>query len=182
VGFILLSILLAGVRFVTNITSIDEVYRTIPLKTEEKSEMLTSTKDMPIAIAPDTAKRKMQQKFSVIPNSNIYHLDGITAQVYKGKYVYVATVEINGFWRWLRNSDIPGYFIISATDVNAQPEFIREKIHFAPSAYLNDDAQRKIYAAFPGYASTGTLNLEIDESGKPYYIQTLYKEYGVSGR
>ena len=29
---------------------------------------------------------------------------------------------------------------------------------------------------------TGTINLELDDQGNPYYIQTLYKEYGVSGR
>ena len=32
------------------------------------------------------------------------------------------------------------------------------------------------------HASMGNMNLEIDENGTPYYIQTLYREYGVSGR
>ena len=43
----------------------------------------------------------MLQKFSVIPNSNMFTLDGITAQVVNGEYVYVATVEFNGFFKWL---------------------------------------------------------------------------------
>ncbi|EOL44542.1 hypothetical protein [Enterococcus caccae] len=175
-------VLLFIVSSVTKITAIDDVYQTIPLKTEEKAEVLTSTKETPIAIAPKTAKRKMLQKFSVIPNSNMFTLDGITAQVVNGEYVYVATVEFNGFFKWSKLGAVPGYFIISATDINAQPKFIEKSIIYTPSAYFGKDAARKIYAAYPDYAATGKINLEIDEEGNPFYIQTLYKEYGVSGR
>lgn len=173
---------IGGVAYVTKITSIDNVYQSIPTQTKRSAELLTSAKDMPIALAPDTAKRKMQQKFSVIPNSNMYELDGITAQTVNGEYVYVATVEFNGFFKWLKNKSVPGYFIISATDVNAQPRFVKKPLRYTTSAYLNDDAARKIYAKAPTYASTGRMNLEIDDQGVPYYVQTLYREYGVSGR
>lgn len=179
---ILLWIIVGATAFVTKITSIDNVYESIPTQTKRSAELLTSAKDMPIALAPDTAKRKMQQKFSVIPNSNMYELDGITAQTVNGEYVYVATVEFNGFFKWLKNKYVPGYFIISATDVNAQPRFVKERLKYTTSAYLNDDAARKIYAKAPTYASTGRMNLEIDDQGVPYYVQTLYREYGVSGR
>ncbi len=175
-------VLLFIVSSVTKVTAIDDVYQTIPLKTEEKAEVLTSTKETPIAIAPKTAKRKMLQKFSVIPNSNMFTLDGITAQVVNGEYVYVATVEFNGFFKWSKLGAVPGYFIISATDINAQPTFVEKPIIYTPSAYFGKDAARKIYAAYPDYAATGKINLEIDEEGNPFYIQTLYKEYGVSGR
>ncbi len=42
----------------------------------------------------------MLQKFSasLIPTYNMFTLDGITAQVVNGEYVYVATVEFNGFF------------------------------------------------------------------------------------
>lgn len=176
-----LMVLLFLVSKISSITSIDEVYDSLPLKTEEKAEVLTSTKETPIAIAPDMAKRKMLQKFSVIPNSNMFTLDGITAQTIDGEYVYVATLEYTGFFKWLKLGEIPGYFKISATDINAQPEFIKEPLIYTPSAYFGKDAARRIYAAFPGYASYGKINLEIDEEGIPHYVQTLYKEYGVSG-
>lgn len=166
---------------VSRVLSVNDVYKSIPAKTKAKAEVLTSTKETPIAIAPETAKRKMLQKFSVIPNSNMFTLDGITAQVVNGNYVYVATVEFNGFWKWLKLGQIPGYFMISATDINAQPEFVTKEFSYTPSAFFSKDAGRKIYAAFPGYASTGKINLEIDEKGDPYYVQTLYKEYGVTG-
>ncbi|MGH2233546.1 DNA-binding protein, partial [Enterococcus faecalis] len=81
--------------------------QTIPLKTEEKAEVLTSAKETAIAIAPQTAKRKMLQKFSVIPNCNMFTLDGITAQVVNGEYVYVATVVFNGFFKWVKVVEVP---------------------------------------------------------------------------
>lgn len=178
---IVAALLLGGISGITRIVSTESIYATIPAKTEEQAETLTSTKETPIAIAPDTAKRKMLQKFSVIPNSNMFTLDGITAQTINGEYVYVATLEYNGFWKWFKLKEIPGYFQISATDINAQPEFVNKPLHYTPSAYFNEDAERKIYAAFPGYGSLGTINLEIDEAGNPFYVQTLYKEYGVTG-
>jgi hypothetical protein len=178
---IVAALLLGGISGITRIVSTESIYATIPAKTEEQAETLTSTKETPIAIAPDTAKRKMLQKFSVIPNSNMFTLDGITAQTINGEYVYVATLEYNGFWKWFKLKEIPGYFKISATDINAQPEFVNKPLHYTPSAYFNEDAGRKIYAAFPGYGSLGTINLEIDEAGNPFYVQTLYKEYGVTG-
>ncbi|MEG3033844.1 MAG: DNA-binding protein, partial [Enterococcus sp.] len=104
-----LMVLLFAVSKISAITSIDEVYSSIPAKTKEKAEVLTSTKETPIAIAPDMAKRKMLQKFSVIPNSNMFTLDGITAQTINGEYVYVATVEYNGFFKWLKLGEVPGY-------------------------------------------------------------------------
>lgn len=180
-GICTLMVLLFLVSKISSITAIDEVYDSLPLKTEEKAEVLTSTKETPIAIAPDMAKRKMLQKFSVIPNSNMFTLDGITAQTIDGEYVYVATVEYTGFFKWLKLGEVPGYFKISATDINAQPEFVKEPLIYTPSAYFGKDAARRIYAAFPGYASYGKINLEIDEEGIPHYVQTLYKEYGVSG-
>lgn len=182
-----LGVIIAGmvvlflVTRITRITAIDNVYESIPAKTQAQAEVLTSTKETPIAIAPDTAKRKMLQKFSVIPNSNMFTLDGITAQTINGEYVYVATVEYNGFFKWLKLGEVPGYFKISATDINAQPEFVKEPLTYTPSAYFGKDAGRKIYAAFPGYASYGKINLEIDDQGQPFYVQTLYQEYGVSG-
>ncbi|WP_449260266.1 DNA-binding protein [Enterococcus casseliflavus] len=178
---IVAALLLGGISGITRIVSTESIYAKIPAKTEEQAETLTSTKETPIAIAPDTAKRKMLQKFSVIPNSNMFTLDGITAQTINGEYVYVATLEYNGFWKWFKLKEIPGYFQISATDINAQPEFVNKPLHYTPSAYFNEDAGRKIYAAFPGYGALGTINLEIDEAGNPFYVQTLYKEYGVTG-
>ncbi|MGH2266651.1 DNA-binding protein, partial [Enterococcus faecalis] len=77
-----------------------------------------------------------------IPNSNMFTLDGITAQVVNGEYVYVATVEFNGFFKWLKLGEVPGYFIISVTDINAQPEFVEKPIVDTPSAYFGKDATR----------------------------------------
>ena len=89
----------------------------------------------------------MQQKFASFLIQTCM-IGRITAQVVNGKYVYVATVSLMVF-KWLKNKSVPGYFIISATDVNAQPKFVKERLKYSPSAYLNNDAARKIYASAP---------------------------------
>ena len=76
-----------------------------------------------------------------------------------------------------KTGEVPGYFIISATDINAQPEFVENQL-FIPFSLLWQRCCTKIYSAYPGYAATGTINLELDDQGNPYYIQTLYKEWG----
>lgn len=42
-----------------------------------------------------------------------------------------------------KTGEVPGYFIISATDINAQPEFVEKPIVYTPSAYFGKDAARK---------------------------------------
>ena len=76
-----------------------------------------------------------------------------------------------------KTGEVPGYFIISATDINAQPEFVEKPIVYTPSAYFGKDAARKIYSAYPGYANARTIK-KLDDQGNPYYIQTLYKSMG----
>lgn len=75
-----------------------------------------------------------------------------------------------------KTGEVPGYFIISATDINAQPEFVEKPIVYTPSAYFGKDAARKIYSAYPGYAATGTINLELDDQG----ILTIFKRFTKS--
>ncbi|WP_228414955.1 DNA-binding protein [Vagococcus penaei] len=166
---------------IARIISIDDVFNTIDVKKVKKTEELVSTKETPIAMSIQSAQNKMQKMISSVPNYSAYQLGSTTAQVIDGEYVYVAALEYRSFWKWNRFKEVPGYFKISATDINAQPEFINKKMRYIPSAYLGQDAERKIYAKASRYATIGTVNLEIGNDGTPYYVETLYKEYGVSG-
>lgn len=53
---------------------------------------------------------------------------------------------------------------------------------YVPSSYLWQDAERKIYAKSSNLTRIGAVNLEIGDDGTPYYVQSLYKEYGLSGK
>jgi len=136
----------------------------------------------PIAIAPKTVRNKMNKAMSAVPNTSYYKLGALQTQVVKGKTVYIAPVEFDGFWRWQRAKKSPGYFMIDATNVNAEPHFIKQSMKYTPSAYLFEDAQRVIYNRFPGWVQEGQPQLEIKDSGEPYFIQTVYKARGVSSR
>ncbi len=181
-----IAILLAMAYFIIipvgRILSTDEIYETISVKKVTETEELKSTKETPIAMSTKSARNKMQKMMSSVPNYSAYELGTTTAQMIDDEYVYVSALEYRSVWKWNRFKQVPGYFKISATNINAQPEFIEKKMKYVPSGYLWQDAERKIYSKSSNLARTGVVNLEIGEDGTPYYVQTLYKEYGISGK
>ncbi len=182
VGSILLMVLFLVSVPVIKILSIDEIYETIPVKKVEQTEELKSTKETPIAMSIKSARNKMQKMMSSVPNYSGYQLGTTTAQLIDGEYVYISGLEYRSFWKWNKYKKIPGYFKISATDINAQPEFVEKEMYYVPSSYLWQDAERKIYGKSSNLTRTGAVNLEIGDDGTPYYVQSLYKEYGLSGK
>jgi len=157
------------------------VYNSLKIKTMKTAPLLDKDAT-PIAIAPKTVRNKMNKAMSAVPNTSYYKLGALQTQVVKGKTVYIAPVEFDGFWRWQRARETPGYFMIDATNVNAEPHFVKQSMKYTPSAYLMDDAQRVIYNRFPAWVQEGQPQLEIKDNGEPYFIQTVYKARGVSSR
>lgn len=180
-GLVLLIVYFVAVP-VTRVLSVDEIYETIPVKKVTETEELKSTKETPIAMSTKSARNKMQKMISSVPNYSAYELGTTTAQMIDGEYVYVSALEYRSIWKWNRFKKVPGYFQISATDINAQPKFVKKEMKYVPSGYLWQDAERKIYAKSTQLARTGAVNLEIGDDGTPYYVQSLYKEYGISGK
>ncbi len=167
---------------ISRILSVDEIFETIPVKKVTETEELKTTKETPIAMSTKSARNKMQKMISSVPNYSAYELGTTTAQVIDGEYVYISALEYRSVWKWNRFKKVPGYFKISATDINAQPTFVEKEMKYVPSAFLWQDAERKIYSKSSQLARTGMVNLEIGDDGTPYYVQTLYKEYGLSGK
>lgn len=157
------------------------IYNSLNVKVEKKAPLLDKN-ETPIAIAPKTVRNKMNKAMSIVPNTSYYRLGDLQTQIYHGKVVYIAPVEFDGFWKWHRAKVTPGYFIIDATNVNAEPHFVKKDMRYTPSGYLQDDAQRKIYSKYPNWTQSGDAQLEVDDNGTPYYIQTVYKTKGVMSR
>jgi len=183
-----LAALILGLLFVTSAFGaaqtrfgVKPVYNSLKIKTT-KSAPLLDKDATPIAIAPKTVRNKMNKAMSTVPNTSYYRLGDLQTQVVKDKTVYIAPVEFDGFWRWQRARATPGYFIIDATNVNAEPHFVKQAMKYTPRAYLMDDAQRVIYNRFPSWVQEGQPQLEIKDNGHPYFIQTVYKARGVSSR
>nr|WP_225352006.1 hypothetical protein [Secundilactobacillus similis] len=160
-----------------------------------KTEMNNSTKGAPMPVikdsaetpvvnAPQTVSTDMNNSLNSFKNSNVYDLNHMRVQMYKGKMVYVAPVEFSGgFWRYIHYQKVPGYFMTNATDKNADPKFVSKPMRYTPSAYFNMDADRRISARSMGYTMVGkTSQLEVDNNGTPYYVRTLAKPLSYFNR
>ena len=147
-------------------------------KTYSKSTEAPTFKrgETPIALAPKTVLNRVRKASSDMPNAQYYSISSqVQAQFVKGKPVYVVPVEYNGFWQMHSAGKIPGYFVIDATRQSATPKFVHKAYTYATSAYFGKDASRQIYRHVPEWLELGDPQLEIDDNGNPYWVQTIYK-------
>lgn len=146
--------------------------------------IIKNSAETPVVNAPQTISTDMNNSLNSFKNSNVYDLNHMRVQMYKGKMVYVAPVEFSGgFWRYIHYLKVPGYFRTNATDKNADPKFVAKPMKYTPSAYFNNDADRRISAHSLGYSMVGaTAQLEIDDNGTPYYVRTLAKPISYLNR
>lgn len=154
-------------------------------KTYSKSSEAPTFKrgETPIALAPRTVLNRVRKASSDVPNTQYYSIsNNVQAQYYRGKPVYVIPIEYNGFWTMQKAQEIPGYFIIDATKQGATPKFVKKPYKYATSAYFDKDAERQIYRHMPNWLSLGSPQLEIDDNGTPYWVETLYKPEALSHR
>lgn len=139
--------------------------------------------ETPIALAPKTVINRVKKASSDLPHSQYFSIsDQVQAQYLNGKPVYVVPVEYNGFFEMNKAGSIPGYFVVDATKQNATPKFIHKPYKYASSAYFSRDASRQIYRHTVDWLDLGSVQLEIDDNGNPYWVQTLYKSEAFSHR
>lgn len=179
IALIVLSVLLLGASAGYDIYSKKQVYSTLNLVEGTDTPELDK-KDTPVTIPPKTVRNKMKKSMNQFENQQFYDLGDLQVQKVKGEVVYVAPLEFKGFWRWLKGGESEGYLQMSATDVYEQPVPVKTPMTYIPSAYFFKDVERKIYFATATYKSIGDPQLEIDDEGHAYYVQTLYKPRGIS--
>ncbi|MDE5976893.1 MAG: hypothetical protein K2G70_00280 [Turicibacter sp.] len=123
---------------------------------------------------------------------------GLGSQVYVGDYTLIS-VKDELFWvaplehvdiiKWFANREgTPGYIMVSATDaqdvrlVQEDAEGNPIKLKYLPSAYFNDDIQRKVYLEGNMFEGLTDYSFELDDSGNPYWVVTTYtKKVGIHG-
>lgn len=145
------------------------------VQAEHHKEAPLTKDDQPIALSAQAAKNMMKKAFSQVPDSSMYELGDLSAQYIKGKSYYVAPVEFNGFVSWFMNRELPGYFIISATDINDTAHFVKNDMAYSETSWFSHSIARKIYMANPRYQQVGEPILEVDNHGKTYWVQTLLR-------
>lgn len=174
-AFVLLLIASAGY----DIYSKKQVYRTLNIVEGTDTPELDK-EDTPVTIPPKTVRNKMKKSMNQFDNQQFYDLGELQVQKIKDEVVYIAPLEFKGFWRWLKGKTSEGYLMMSATDIYAQPVAVKNPMAYIPSAYFFKDVERKIYFATSTYKTMGVPQLEVDDEGKAYYVQTLYKARGIS--
>lgn len=117
-------------------------------------------------------------------NPSFYKLDkNVSLQYYHGKLVYLIPLHYtNSVLKHLRSSYVPGYLIVDATTKNAKPKFVKCKMYYSPTHYLNNNAVRKMnFKAIENHITTSDdMIFQLDAKGTPYYVSTGYKEYFMS--
>ncbi|CCI86353.1 hypothetical protein [Lactobacillus gigeriorum] len=164
--------------------SVKPTWNSIQKKFSKSTQAPTFKKgETPIALAPKTVINRVKKASSDIPNSQYFSISkNVQAQFYQGKPVYVIPIEYNGFFEMLKAGEIPGYFIIDATKQNATPHFVKMPYKYATSAYFNTDAERQIYRHAANWLSLDDPQLEINDEGKPFWVETIYKSEFLSHR
>lgn len=166
---------------ITSFTALDNAHNTITVSEESEAKPL-SKDETPITVAPEFARNKIQKAMSVVPNAQFYDLGKLQVQQVGDEIVYVAPVEFADFWKFVRGKETAGYFTISATNVNAQPSFEEEPMEYTNSSYFHKYVQRVIYNKFPQYIQSGEAQIEVDDDGKPWYVQTIYKPMHITNK
>lgn len=171
-GVLFLILLLLGVYMATAfLFNANEKFNVS--KMEQKVEIKAfDEKETPASVPPQFARNKMKKSFGQVPNTSYYELGSLQIQKVNGEYVYIAPVEFSDFFKWIRAGSTPGYFTLSATDSSANPKFVKTEMVYTPSSYFNKEIERHIRLQYPDLIFYGGTQLEINDDGKPYYIQT----------
>ncbi|MFA5831630.1 MAG: hypothetical protein WC878_07440 [Candidatus Paceibacterota bacterium] len=105
--------------------------------------------------------------------------ENVTLQLINGELWYVAPLDYKGFSVWTSSKGIPAYIKISAEDPTAQPIIVSLKdgkeMVYSPGAYWSSNLERHMRTN--GYLNVGLSDwtFEVDESGNPWWVVTVYK-------
>lgn len=90
---------------------------------------------------------------------------------YKGHPMKVASLEYDGFFKWLNNKEkgVPGYIMVDAVNNKADYVELSQGIIYTESAYLGEDLERKLRFDYPTKIFQH-ISFEVDEDGKVWYV------------
>ncbi|MEH7106515.1 hypothetical protein [Bacillus sp. JJ1764] len=171
-GLFVVSFFIGGYFLTAFLFNADEKYELSKMSQQVEIKSFDE-KETPASVPPQFARNKMKKAFGQVPNTSYYELGNLQIQKVKGNYVYIAPVEFSGFFKWWNGKVSPGYFTLSATDSSANPKFVNSKMTYTPSSFFNKNIERHIRMHFPKKIFYGDVQLEINEDGKPYYIQSF---------
>ena len=113
-----------------------------------------------------------------------YDVSDLYTQInYKDEIVRVTPLEYNGAIKWFTNrgKGITGYITVNSTTGKAELIKLDEGMKYAPSGLLNENLYRKLQFLYPFY-NFDSINFEIDNEGKPYWIASVVRYHGIGQR
>ncbi len=154
-----------GASFSENVKEVD--FNKIPLLDRSSSEKLG-----------DRTMGQMSELVSQFDVSNMY-----TQINYNDEIIRVTPLEYNGWIKWLTNrkNGIKGYITVNSTDGEAKLVKLDKGMKYAPSGLFNENLYRKLQLSYPTY-NFESVNFEIDNEGKPYWVASVVKYAGVGLR
>ena len=120
----------------------------------------------------DTAIRLGDRVVGSIPNASWYNVDDeYNLILYQGEQYRLSPLNYGGFFKYMSANDsgIPGYVLVNVRTGDAKFVNSAQPIHYSPSGYFSKNLNRHLRVQFPSYVFD-TSFLEIDETGKPYWI------------
>lgn len=104
-----------------------------------------------------------------------YELGDFMTTTINGRILKVAPLGYGDLWKWMnrRAEGIGGYVTVDPVTGASSYTQLAEPMHYSNTGWLMDNVARKMRFAFPT-AMTGNLHFEIDNSGNPYWVQTVY--------
>lgn len=139
-------------------------------------------------VSQDMALQAMQKRLSEIASLGSQVAVGTPVkQLVRDKLVWVAFLEHSGFFKWFSDGATPGYLVVSAHDP-ADVKLVMElggkplRLRYLQSGYFGDDVERHAYLSGQSTIGLTDFEPEIDDSGVPYYVGTVYEHrVGFSG-
>ncbi|ONI38236.1 hypothetical protein AN639_10090 [Candidatus Epulonipiscium fishelsonii] len=191
VGFIILLTIIIGFAFGSPIFRASAYHNLIgDVAESEFSADISpvSTKDVRL-VDRGTAIRLGEKKIGEVPGlGSIAKLGIFNIQNVDGQLYWVAPLVHQSFIKWITNLDgCTGYIMVSATnpqDVRFVQTINNEPINiiYQPEAYLEQDLARHIYLNGNFTQGLTDFTFEINDSGEPYWVVTLYtNKIGFNG-
>lgn len=145
---------------------------------ETNSSVIPELTDANIALM-DTESAKMlgDREIGEIENFSAFEVSDNYVQLnVNNMAVKVSALDYTGFFKWLQNreSGVPGYVIVSATDMDAEYVELETRMRYTPGAFFGDNLMRYVQSQYPT-TMFYDYHLEIDEEGTPYYIMPTYE-------
>ena len=154
----------------------------------EFAEMISQIDHSQIPIVDDEFAQKQADKKmgEDIALGSRAHLGDATIQAVNGEIMYVAYLEHDSIFKWLKFKSTPGYITVSATNPN-KVQYVTEigdekiEVVYSPDAYFDKNLKRHIRNE--GYRTQALTDytFELDDSGRPFWVVTAYDNTTVWG-